>query len=149
MAIKNFGICSGSTLNSAKYALGDILSWFNPETQIFLDYIKKAEQGKEVDSNLNLKKPNPFSLFKATEKLNQFNFVLYIGDSLEDVIMFQKAKKLDPRFLFAGVYSYSHFNNEIIHDFLKYECDLILPSVENLPYILNQLREKNENWRNI
>jgi len=144
----NFGIASGSRLKPARYVLRDLLERFNPKASIFLDDTERAEReySSKEGSKVNLKKPNPFSLLKAAEALNPFSFALYVGDSMEDAIMVWEARKVDPRFFFAGVYSYSSCEDALLHDFLKSKCDIVIPSVDELPLVLKQLGgSKNEN----
>lgn len=142
----NLGIASGSRLKPAKYALGDLLERFNPKASVFLDDVEKAEHERSSKAGVaaDLKKPNPFSLLRAAEAFGRFKFVLYVGDSMEDAIMARDAGKIVPRFLFAGVYCYSSCQDALLHDFLKYGADIVIPSVEELPLILEQLREKKD-----
>jgi phosphoglycolate phosphatase-like HAD superfamily hydrolase len=140
-----FGIASGSRLKSARHILGNILEWFNPEAQIFLDNIEKVEdEYAERGLKVSLKKPNPFSLFKSAEALEPFRFALYVGDSMEDAIMVENARRIDPSFLFAGVYEYTSLKDKAIEEFISIGSDLILPSVNEIPSIIDILRR----WKN-
>ena len=143
----NFGIASGSRFVPAKHVLGDILSRFNPEAMIFLDDIEREERilksiGKipdEVKQSV-LMKPNPFSLLKAAKGLKPSRLCLYIGDSMEDALMVKKAKRSGKNFIFVGVYAYSSFKDAALQSFFKAGADVILPSVNELPYILRKVR---------
>jgi phosphoglycolate phosphatase-like HAD superfamily hydrolase len=136
-----FGIASGSRLKPARHILRDLLGWFDPRATVFLDDIEKAEdEYLERKLRVNLKKPNPFSLLKSASGLEPFNIALYIGDSMEDVIMVNEAIKDDPRFLSAGVYRYSGVNKDLIKEFIKYGCDFILPSVNDIPDVIESVR---------
>ncbi|MEM1580910.1 MAG: hypothetical protein QXK89_00130 [Candidatus Bathyarchaeia archaeon] len=136
-----FGIASGSRFKSARYTLREILDWFNPKAQIFLDYVENIEsEYLKGGLKVSLKKPNPFSLFKSAENLEPFRFTLYVGDSMEDAIMVKEARKLDPDFLFAGVYEHTSMKERVINEFIKFECDLILPSVNDVPDVIEAAR---------
>jgi len=137
----NFGIASGRKLNLARYILGNLLERFDPNALVFLDYLEKAQYEYSIEGlRANLWKPNPFSLFKSAEALNPFDFALYVGDSMADAMTVTEARKTEQRFLFAGVYDYSNLEALLLSDFLKYGCDLILPSANELPFVLETIR---------
>ncbi|MEM2091813.1 MAG: hypothetical protein QXR59_00810 [Candidatus Bathyarchaeia archaeon] len=135
------GIASGSRRFSAKYVLGDILLLFNPKAQIFLDDIEAAEaECAKMGLRISLKKPNPYPLLESAKGLEPFNLALYVGDSMEDAIMVKEALRNNSRFLFAGVYEFSGARDKILEEFLKFGCDLIIPSVNDIPEIMEALR---------
>lgn len=137
-----FGIASGSMSKSAEYNLGEITKWFKSEAVVFFEDIKEAEikTFRKTGVKVNLLKPDPFSLFEAARGLEPFNSALYIGDSMEDLLMVEKARSKDPRFFFVGVYLHSGFEDVVLSDFLKAGADIILPSVNELPFILEEIR---------
>ncbi|MEM2342095.1 MAG: hypothetical protein QXX94_06115 [Candidatus Bathyarchaeia archaeon] len=135
-----FGIASGSRFKSARHILGDLLQWFSPKAKIFLDDIEEFEEEYvKKGMNLSLKKPNPFSLFKSAENLEPFRFALYVGDSMEDALMVERARRLDSRFLFAGVYEYTSMKSKMMEEFLKFGGDIIMPSVNEIPDVIEAL----------
>lgn len=138
----NFGIASGSRFKSAKYVLGDFLNYFKPDALIFLDDVEREEERilKETGMMVNLKKPNIFSLLRVAECLEPFNVALYVGDSMEDALIVEKAKEKDSRFIFAGVYRYSGSKDALLKSFMKAEADVVLPSVNEIPLLLEELR---------
>ncbi len=140
----NLGIASGSRFKPARHALGDLLDRFKPEASVFLENMERAERDRAASggARVDLKKPNPFSLLKAAEALKPFDCALYVGDSMEDVMMVREAGKADPCFLFAGVYCHSSCADAVLRDFLKYDADIIVPSVEELPLVLQELRRE-------
>ena len=91
-------------------------------------------------SEINLGKPHPFALLKCTEGLLSFRFAIYVGDSMEDAIMVERAKFNDQRYLFCGVYTYSIKEKKQISDFIERGADLIIPSVVELPTILSKIK---------
>ena len=116
--------------------------------EVMVEAVQKEHMDKGV--KVNLRKPHPFSLLRSTETMNPFRFALYVGDSMEDAITVTKSRESDMRFLFAGVYRYSSIEKDLQESFLKYGCDLILPSVNDLPFVLETIRsEENESRRNI
>lgn len=137
----NFGIASGSKIEPARHILKGILKRFRPESLVFLDDVEKAEREQSNNGSLkgSLRKPNPFSLFRAVKAFSSFKSVIYVGDSMEDVMMAKEAAKTDRRFLSGGAYHHSQPRDEIIQAFLDLECDLILPSVNELPLVLKRV----------
>jgi len=138
----NLGIASGSRFRSAEKVLGKILKYFEPEALVFLDDIEREEKRilKETGFAANLKKPEAFSLLKSAEGLEPFGAVLYVGDSMEDALTVVKALDVDGRFVFAGVYSHSGSKDALLQSFLQAEVDVVLPSVNDLPLLLEEVR---------
>ncbi len=139
----NLGISSGRPLKLAKYTLDELLEKFVSEALVFLEDIKTAEENvSEKGSDASLKKPHPFSLFASSRELEPFRLALYVGDSMEDIILVKEANRVDSRFLSAGVYNHSDCKEEVIGRFLKADSDIILPSVNELPLVIKLLKEK-------
>jgi len=138
----SFGIASGRPFKLTKYKLEGLLERFNPKALVFLEDFEAAERETMRNKGLrvNFNKPNPFSLLRSSEGLEPFMSALYVGDSMEDAIMVKEANKVDSRFLFAGVYSYSDCKEDVIDDFLKAEAEVILPSVNDLPTVLKAIK---------
>ncbi|MEM3815833.1 MAG: hypothetical protein QW341_03190 [Candidatus Bathyarchaeia archaeon] len=136
------GVASGSRFKSARYVLQGILDYFNPEAQVFLDDVESIEEeySKRGFLKVNFKKPNPYSLFKSSWSLEPFRLALFIGDSIEDAMAVKKAKMLDSRFIFAGVYKYTNLGEEAKREFLNFKCDIILPSVNEVPYVIERIK---------
>jgi HAD superfamily phosphatase len=139
---KKLGIASGSRAKPANYALGDLIRQFYPKALVFLDITEEAERklSKERGLPVNLKKPDPYSLLKAAEGFGEFDSVLYVGDSTEEALMTKEASKTGKCFIFAGVYRYSSLANLVRDSFLESSCDMVIPSVNDLPFILESIR---------
>jgi len=139
-----FGVASGSFLKPAEYILGSILERFNPEALVFYDEVFRVEMeaSRRRGAPVSLKKPNPFSLFKSASALEPFKYAVYVGDSMEDALTVERAREKDPRFLFVGVYHYSPPRDETLTDFLAARCDVVLPTVNELPIILETVRRE-------
>jgi len=138
----NFGIASGSRLKTAKYILGDILGYFRHDGLVFLDDVEREEEKilKSTGKAVNLKKPKAFSLLRGAEGLRPFEAVLCVGDSIEDALMVKEARKEDPRFMLALACQYSGFKDVLLKSFLEAEADVIVPSVNEIPLILEELK---------
>jgi len=139
---KKLGVASGSRFKPAKYVLRDIIEQFNSKAITFLETTEEAERklSKEKELPVNLKKPNPYSLLKAAEGFGEFDSVLYVGDSIEDVLMAKEASKTGKSFIFAGVYRYSGLADLVRDSFLESDCDMVIPSVNDLPLVLEAIR---------
>ena len=131
---KKFGIVSGRDYCSAKHTLGKILDEFREEALFFLLDL-------EAELFEKYKKPNPLPLVKSAEGLKPFKYAIYVGDSIEDILMVERANKMDQRFISMGVYSYSEFQEEFISHLTQAKTDIILPSVNNLPSLLRMIME--------
>lgn len=140
----NLGIASGSRPQPAKHVMGDLLGKFRSEALVFLDTMERAERERSNKEGryVSLKKPHPFSLLKAVEAFDPFDFVLYVGDSMEDAIMAREAAKVANHFLFVGVYHYTGLEQSVLCSFLEAGCDMVIPSVNELPSVLEALRRE-------
>jgi phosphoglycolate phosphatase-like HAD superfamily hydrolase len=137
---RNLGIASGSRRKSAEYVLGSLIEKFNPRSLVFAETVETAE--RERPGGTNLKKPHPFPLLKAAEGFGNCGFLMYVGDSAEDFLMANEAARVRGGVLFAGVYSYSCVEEEKLRGFLDFGCDMVIPSVNELPVILRRLGRK-------
>lgn len=136
-----FGIASGSMATPARHVLGGLLGDLDPGAQVWMEDVEKAasERGRR-----DLIKPDPFSLRKASQALEPFTRVLYVGDTAADLLMAMRAREEDPRFLFAGVYYYVHPQEAVMKEFLAKRADIVIPSVNELPHLLEYVRgERN------
>lgn len=129
-----FGIASGSPANTARHVLGAILGRFRPEAQIWHDDIKEAE---EMTGRRDLGKPNSYSLIRSAETYQPIRRVLYVGDTVADMLM---AERAGDEYLFAGVYGCVAEGNEASETFLKAGSDIVAHSVNDLPAALHALR---------
>jgi HAD superfamily hydrolase (TIGR01548 family) len=138
----NFGIASGRPTKLADFTLKGLLKRFDSKTKVFLEDIEEAERITFSNQGVmvNLKKPNPFSLFRSLEGLKHVVSALYVGDSMADMVTVKTANTLDSRFLFAGVYCHSELKDDVVCGFLEDEAELVLPSVNELPVVLNAVK---------
>jgi HAD superfamily phosphatase len=122
------GVVSGRSKLAFEYSLQGILSTFNKEACIFLE-----------DEPRKNAKPNPYGIRRAMKRMLT-KHAIYVGDSIEDIIMVGKAKEemgLDVEFI--GVYGSSAKPMETREALKQNGAELILRSVNKLPNILNKV----------
>jgi len=117
-------IVTGRGFNAISSSLKEILNQFNVENSVFLE-----------DESRDLAKPNPQSLIRAMKGLGSKN-CLYVGDSMEDMILAQKASELGFQATFCGIYGSGKLPDMKKKLFVKYNVPLILESINQLPDIL-------------
>lgn len=137
-----FGIASGSLSAPAKQVLSSLLDLFDTEALVFLDNILEVEKeySKRGFLKVSLGKPNPYPLLKSAWSLEPFRAAVFVGDSIEDALAVERANRLDPRFVSAGVYAYTGAGVRALREFLKFGCDVISPSVNEIPLIIEAAR---------
>lgn len=125
------GIASGRPANSARHNLAAVLERFRPEAQAWLDDVERAEEAAE--GRCGLGKPHPYLLTLSAKQYQPFNRVLYVGDTMADMLM---AERAGDRYLFAGVYGCVAAGGEARRAFLDAGCDVVAYSVNDLPTVL-------------
>lgn len=133
----NFGIVSGRDYMSAKYTLNRVLDKYEEKALFFL-------QDFEMDIFKKVNKPSPILLLKSAEGLNPFKYAIYIGDSVEDILMVNNANEINPRFISMGVYSTSDFKEDFILHLIEMKTDIILHSINDLAILLRDLMEEKK-----
>jgi HAD superfamily phosphatase len=124
----SIGVVSGRSKLAFEYSLQGILSTFNKEACIFLE-----------DEPRKIAKPNPYGLGKAMKRMPT-KHAIYVGDSVEDIIMVGKAKEeMGLNLEFIGVYGSSPNPMETRKALKENGAELVLKSVNNLPNILNKV----------
>ena len=107
------------------YSMKNFLEKFDIESSVFLE-----------DRPLNLAKPNPESLIESISKINS-KCSLYIGDSMEDLLMVQKCQERGYDVSFCGIYGSSNEPKLKYELFQKNKASFILESIQELPKALN------------
>jgi len=107
------------------YSMENFLDDFDMENSVFLE-----------DRPLNLAKPNPESLVESISKINS-KCSLYIGDSMEDLLMVQKCQERGYDVSFCGIYGSSDEPKLKYELFQKNDAPFILKSIQELPKALN------------
>jgi len=118
-------IVTGRGFNAISLSLKEILNQFNVENSVFLE-----------DEPRDLAKPNPQSLIRAMNGLNSKN-CLYVGDSMEDMILAQKTSELGFQTTFCGIYGSDKLPEMKKKMFIKKNIPFILESINFLPKALN------------
>ena len=132
-----FGVASGSLEKTAKYVLGPLTEWFKPGAEVWMETVDRATADK---CGKDLRKPNPYSLFKASMAFEPFKQVLYVGDTYADLLMTKRANEEDPRYVFAGVYWNTSKREETKQQFFEGGADIVTPSVNELPELMEMIR---------
>ena len=114
-------IVTGRGLDAISSSLKEILNQFNVENSVFLE-----------DEPRDLAKPNPQSLIRAMKGLNSKN-CLYVGDSMEDMILAKKASELGFNATFCGIYGSSKLPEMKKKLFTESGAPLILETINQLP----------------
>ena len=128
--LKNrFGIKISTVTGRGKfafsYSMKNFLEKFDMESSVFLE-----------DRPLELAKPNPESLIESISKINS-KCSLYIGDSMEDLLMVQKCQEQGYDVSFCGIYGSSDEPELKYELFQKNDAPFILESIQELPKALN------------
>ena len=135
----NFGVASGRPESLARYTLGEVMRRFKENALMFLEVVEEAEKVTKKP----LKKPHPYPLVIASTGLKPFKSLAYIGDSMEDLLMVEYAREFGYKFNFIGVYSCNDLSEETVSDFKNKGADIILPTVNELPFVLNEIRRRS------
>ncbi len=122
---KKIAIVSGRGNESILYSLKELLDEFDIENSYFLE-----------DESRELAKPNPKSLIGSFKGIGS-SHCLYVGDSMEDFIMAQKANEMGNRITFCGIIGTSKYPEEKKKLFEEKNVPLILNSIDLLPKALN------------
>jgi HAD superfamily phosphatase len=123
----SIGVVSGRSKLAFEYSVQSRLSVFNKEACIFLE-----------DEPRKNAKPNPYGIRKAMKQMG-IKRSIYVGDSVEDIIMVEKAKEFGLDVQFIGVYGSSSKPRETINALKLNGAELVLRSVNKLPNILNKV----------
>ena len=107
------------------YSMKNFLDNFDIKNSVFLE-----------DRHLNLAKPNPESLIESISGINS-KCSLYIGDSMEDLMMVEKCKEQGYDVSFCGIYGSSDEPELKYELFQKNNASFILESIKELPKALN------------
>ena len=118
-------VVTGRGFNAISSSLKEILNQFNVENSVFLE-----------DESRDLAKPNPQSLIRSIKGLNSKN-CLYVGDSMEDMILAQKASELGFQATFCGIYGSGKLPEVKKNMFTEKNVPFILESINFLPKALN------------
>ena len=124
----NLAIVSGRSRLAAEYSLKPIIKYFNSDACVFLED-KKREYAK----------PNPYAV-KHAMKVMSARTAIYVGDSVEDLLMARRAEKeTGMKIAFVGIYGNSSEPGKTIYKFKQEGVKAIMRSVNQLPNIINKV----------
>jgi len=118
-------IVTGRGKFAFSYSLKDFLDNFDISNSIFLE-----------DESKELAKPNVESLLKSIRGLNS-KHCIYVGDSMEDMLMANKAAEMGFKTTFCGIYGTSKKPEIKLEMFKNNNVPIILDSISQLPKALN------------
>jgi len=118
-------IVSGRGKESVRFSLKNLLDQFDLKNSAFLE-----------DEPRDLAKPNPLSLIRAISGM-KCNHCIYIGDSMEDLIMAKKASEQGYKTTFCGITGTSKNPKEKLELFQRNGATLAIESIDLLPKIIN------------
>lgn len=120
------GLLTGRSRVGTYYSLGALVTYFDGKAQAF------------SEDDPHFKKPNPNPLAFCAKRL-KVNKVMYVGDSMEDLLMAEGTKALGLKILFAGVYKGKGYRSKRLGLFMNKGADLLIPDVSSLPDLLEGL----------
>jgi HAD superfamily hydrolase (TIGR01549 family) len=118
-------IVSGRGKESVKFSLKNLLDEFDLEHSAFLE-----------DEPREMAKPSPKSLARCINGMN-CNTCLYVGDSMEDLIMAKKVTEDGLKTIFCGIIGTSKNPQKKLEIFEKNGASLVIESINLLPKVLN------------
>jgi HAD superfamily phosphatase len=125
----NLAVVSGRSRLAAEYSLKPLMKYFNCDACVFLED-KKREYAK----------PNPYAV-KHAMKVMSARTAIYVGDSVEDLLMARRAEKeTGAKIAFVGIYGNSSEPGKTIYKFKQEGVEAILRSVNQLPNIINKVQ---------
>ena len=131
---RNISIVSGRGRIGTKFSLGKLFKFFNPDGNVFIeDLARIPKYGAGID------KPNPLSLRKSASNLSRKGNILYIGDSMEDLLMTKAAgKSKNQKYIFAGIYGSSRSERKKIKLFKDNKADIIISNINDIPELFSE-----------
>ncbi len=122
---KKISTVTGRGKFAFSYSMKNFLNNFDIQNSVFLE-----------DLPLEMAKPNPKSLIESICGINS-KCSLYIGDSMEDLLMVEKCKEFGYDVSFCGIYGSSDEPESKYELFQKKKASIILESIHELPKALN------------
>ena len=113
------------------HSLGKLMRYFDKEASMFIgDADIDLDLRAEYDT---MRKPSPEALVRARERLSS-ETLLYVGDSAEDLMMVQNARRRGVEgLLFAGVYQTSPVRADQAAFFEREGSDVVAETVNQIP----------------
>jgi len=133
-----FGIYSGRPRPQGIYILEKYgyTGYFDEKESVFLGDLLKSRDEME-----KLGKPDPTLFIELIQKtVDRGTKVAYVGDSVADAIIVEKAKaKGLENLFFLGVVSSSEDSNKLFTEYSKHGADAVVTDVNDIPYLFESL----------
>jgi phosphoglycolate phosphatase-like HAD superfamily hydrolase len=130
-------IATGRPYLATKYTLGELFRYFNRTASVFIGDLDLATGSRTKREEF--RKPSGSSLIYMKKVLSS-SMLLYVGDSAEDCMMVEDARRVGESIIFAGVYGTNADQDEQLRYFKSVRADLVLKSVKQLPRILGMMK---------
>jgi len=110
--------------------------YFDEKESVFLGDLLKSRDEME-----KLGKPDPTLFIELIKKtVDRGTKVVYVGDSIADAIIVEKAKaKGLENLFFLGVVSSSEDSNKLFTEYSKHGADAVVTDVNDIPYLFTSL----------
>jgi len=128
---ERLAMITGRPYVGTAHSLGKLMRYFDKDASLFIgdadiDLGLRAEYDR-------MRKPSPEALVRAREKLPS-ETLLYVGDSAEDLMMVQNARRRGVEgLLFAGVYQTSPVRTDQASFFEREGSDVVAETVNQIP----------------
>ena len=119
-----FLMLTGRSRIGVEHVLNALAEYFDFNASIFIEDIVRYDNKKAIP----MKKPSPLPLLNLAGN----SMTLYVGDSAEDIMMANFAKKSSAEILFAGITGLKEDPESVEKFFMEYDADLIVKSVDEL-----------------
>ena len=131
---RNMSIVTGRGKIGTKFSLGKLFRFFNIKGNVFIeDLARISRYGARID------KPNPVTLRKSGLNLSRKGNILYVGDSMEDLLMTKAAgKSKNQKYIFAGIYGSSRSERNKIKLFKDNKADIIISNINDIPELFSE-----------
>ena len=131
--LNKISIVSGRGQIGTKITLKSLYRYFNSKGNEFIE-----DLAREQKNNTKFDKPNPTVLKRSASKLKSKGDILYVGDSMEDLLMTQAADSdKNNRYLFAGIYGTSRSEKNKIKLFMDNKADIIISNINDIPELIS------------
>jgi len=124
---EKLAVVTGRGKFAFSYSLKKFLNKFDLDNSVFLE-----------DESKDLAKPNVEPLLKSIRGLNS-KHCLYVGDSMEDMLMANKATDMGFKTTFCGIFGTSKKPEIKLEMFKENNVPIILESITQLPKVLNSV----------
>jgi HAD superfamily phosphatase len=125
---KRIGIVSGRSRIAAEYSMKSLIKFFDNNGSIYLE-----------DQERVMGKPDPSGLIKCVKSFG-VNNAFYVGDSVEDLLMVQRARKVSNIHIeLIGICASNARSKQVRNFFNSNGISLIVRDVNELPNILNKV----------